>query len=450
MGSKNDGRENTLNPGDKGRFLSFFDVLCLGINAIIGSGIFLFPGKLAHVAGPSSIFAFGICGLLLATVGLCYAELGSSFRRNGADYVYAREAFGNKAGFLIGWIAWATACFSWAAVANAISAYMAQFHPAFKTVWLVKITACALIGFFGTINFYGIKLGAYTVNAFTISKTLPLAIFVFVGLFNLEPSNFAGSLDFSFPVMGSAVFLCLWPLQGFERIPVVAGETQNPSKYIPMATVGSLFVVVLIYTFVQIVAVGTFPALGTIDSRKPLADAASLFLGGWGGLLMAVGAVISMTGYSAGNAMSSPRYLSVLAEDGYLPTFIAKIHEKHLTPSNAILLTTFISAIMALFLNFDTLIDISNLAVVSQYFSTCLAVIWLRYSRPDLPRAFKAPGGLIIPIIGCIISVWLIKQVKLQEFLFTVGIVFLGAFLSWLYNHLSVSSSQKSQVSNGS
>ncbi|MBF0548460.1 MAG: amino acid permease [Candidatus Riflebacteria bacterium] len=424
--------ESTL--AEKARFLSFFDVFCLGINAIIGSGIFLFPGKLAHVAGPSSIFAFGICGFLLVTVGLCYAELGSTFRRNGADYVFAREAYGGKFGFLIGWIAWVTACFSWAAVANAISAYLAQFHPAFTAVWLVKITACALIGIFGAINFFGIKLGAMTVNAFTISKTLPLAIFVLVGLGHLKVSNFSGCLDSSFSVMGSAVFLCLWPLQGFERIPVVAGETRNPGRDTPMATIGSLLGVVLIYTLVQVVAVGTFADLGRVDSRKPLADAASLFLGSWGGILMAVGAVISMTGYSAGNAMSSPRYLSVLAEDGYLPSFLARIHEKYLTPSNSILLTTGISGFMALFLNFDTLIDISNLAVVSQYFSTCLAVIVLRRTRPDLHRAFKAPGGIIVPIIGCVVSAWLIQQVKGMELMFSIVVVLIGILFSWSYN----------------
>jgi len=406
------------------RRLTLPDVLCLGVNAIIGSGIFLFPGRLAKSAGPTSVFAFILCGLLLVTVALSYAEMAGLTRRNGGAYVYALTAFGAKIGFVVGWIAWVTSIFSWAAVANAISSQLAYFHPLFNTVLVTKILACSLILGFGTINYFGVKMGAITVNLFTVAKTLPLALFVGVGLFHLEPGNFQGALQTDLNTMGAALFLSLWPLQGFETVPVIAGESKNPQRDVPLATIFSLLAVALFYTLIQIVSVGTLPGLA--GSQKPLADAAATFLGPLGATLMAAGAAISMTGYSAGNAMGSARYLDALAEDHFLPQWLRAVHPRYLTPARAIALTTGLTAFMAIWLDFAALVDISNLAVISQYGATCAAVIWLRLKQPELERRFKIPGGILVPLLGCGVSLWLIKQVKLPELIFTTVVVLIG------------------------
>lgn len=415
-------------PPEFARRLTLLDVFCLGVNAIIGSGIFLFPGRLAKEAGPSSIFAFLVCGILLITVALCYAELGSIFRRNGGAYVYAREAFGPFIGFGVGWIAWVTAVFSWAAVANAVSAYLGQFHLAFESAVLGKVVACGLILFFGAINYLGIKPGAITVNIFTLAKLLPLGLFVLIGLFYMSGSHFQPLFAVGAGTFGHAVFLALWPLQGFETTPVAAGETKTPQRDIPLAAVGSLLFATLFYTLVQGVAVGVFAGLATAE-KKPLADAAMVFLGALGGTLMAVGAVISMTGYNAGNALGSPRYLEPLAEDGFLPRALSRAHPRYGTPGRSIVWTTGIAAVMALFLNFEQLVDISNLAVISQYLSTCLAVLWLR-RRAHWNPPFRIPLGPGIPLAGCLVSLWLIKQVKLPELIFAAATVAVG-FLAW-------------------
>lgn len=411
--------------------LTLIDILCLGVNAIIGSGIFLFPGKLFKTAGASSVLAFLVCGLLLVTVALCYAELGSMFHRNGGVYVFAHEAFGPQIGFAIGWIAWVTAIFSWAAVANAISSYMSYFHPAFTDPWLIKLTACGLILFFGTINYLGVKLGALVVNLFTLSKLLPLVLFVVVGSFFISVEPLKPALNLEMTTFGYAVFLSLWPLQGFETTPIAAGETNRPQRDIPMAAIGSLVFATLFYTLIQVVAVGSFPGLA--DAEKPLADAATLFMGPMGGALIALGAVVSMTGYSAGNALGSPRYLEALAHDRFLPVALASRHVRYQTPATAIVITTGLTAIMALFLNFDKLVDMANVAVISQYLSACLAVLVLRYRRPAQERPFRIPGGWGIPVAGCLVTCWLIQQVKPAELTFTVVTVVVGVILSWAY-----------------
>jgi amino acid transporter len=277
---------------------------------------------------------------------------------------------------------------------------------------------------FGTVNYFGVKMGALTVNFFTLAKTLPLAIFVGIGLFHIKMGNFQGALNTDMNTLGAAIFLSLWPLQGFETTPVVAGESKNPRRDVPLATVGSLLAVAVFYTLIQIVAVGSFDGLA--GSKKPLADAAASFMGPLGATLMAAGAAISMTGYSAGNAMGSARYLEALAEDRFLPQWLKGIHPRYFTPARAIVITMSLTAVMAIWLDFNALVDISNLAVISQYSSTCLAVIWLRLKQPQLERKFKIPGGIFLPVLACLVSAWLIKQVKLPELLFTICVVLIG------------------------
>ena len=408
--------------------LNTLDVFCLGVNAIIGSGIFLFPGILAQEAGPASIIAFLVCGILLIFVALCYAELGSIYKRNGGSYVYAREAFGPVIGFAVGWMSWVTAIFSWAAVANAVSSYAGYFNSVFSTAFMTKFAACSLVLIFGILNYRGIKLGSWAVNIFTLAKTAPLFLFIAIGIFYVSADRFHPFWTAGQGTLGNAVFLALWPLQGFEIVPLPAGETDRPQRAVPVATIGSLLFVTLIYVLVQTICVGVFAGLaGATD--KPLADAAAGFLGPAGATIIAFGAIVSMIGYTAGNALGSPRFLSALAEDNCLPRRLAAPHPRFFTPSGAILLTASITFCAALLLNFQQLVMLSNLAVICQYMSTCSALIWLRHKRPELERRFKIPCGSLVAALGCAISVWLVRQVNAEE-LILAGAVLMAGFIT--------------------
>jgi len=404
--------------------LRTFDVLCIGVNAIVGSGIFLMPGMLAREAGVYSIAALAVCGFLLLFVATCYAELGGMYSRNGAAYVYAQEAFGRWVGFAVGWLAWVTSIFSWAAVANATSSYLEEFDPVFKLIFLKKIIAFSIILSFGIINYLGIKFGALAVNIFTISKLVPLILFIIVGIPQVDFKNLSHVSNSGSGSFSHAVFLALWPLQGFETTPVAAGEAINPRRAIPVATLGSLVVCTLLYILIQAVASGVYPQI--MNSSKPLADASTVLIGSAGGVLIAFTATVSMIGYNAGNALGSPRYLSAIAEDKFLPFSLARAHEKFKTPSGAIILTTMASAVSALFLDFEGLVSASNLTLIIQYVITCGAFLYLRKKKPDAPRSFKAPAGWFVGICGILISLYLLKEVKKAELLLCSYFILIG------------------------
>jgi amino acid transporter len=432
------------------RTLGLFSVLCIGINAIIGSGVYRLPGRLGFYLGPASWLGFGLCGLLLITVALCFAEAAGMFESSGGPYVYAREAFGEPVGFSIGWIAWVTCVTSWGAVANAIPGYLARFVPAAGVGAGPKIVVVAVILGLGVVNYLGVKPGSMTTNFFTVAKVLPLLLFVALGIAHVSASNVAlapaahevngGAGGPILGPLGLALFAALFPLQGFEVAPVPAGETANPKRSVPIAVIGALFGCALFYVLIQLVAYGTRPEIATMGadpkqpwSTRPLADAAETFLGSGGSALLSLGACISMIGYCSGAALVTPRYLQALAGDRLLPSPLAALHARYGSPHVSVALTTGLTLVAGLTLDFDKLVDLSNVAVIFQYAATCAAVTRLRLSRPLLKRGFRVPGGpFVIPALGIGVCALLVVQATWQEFAFSIGAIAIGGVVAFV------------------
>jgi amino acid transporter len=427
------------------RTLGLFSVVCIGVNAIVGSGIYRLPGRLGHYLGPASWIAFALVGVLLVTVALCFAEAAGMFDATGGPYVYAREAFGKPIGFGVAWTAWVTGVTSLGAVANAIPGYLARFVPGADHGMASKLVVVAVIGGLGVVNYLGVRPGAFTTNVFTVAKLVPLAIFAFVGLAFLSTDNIALTPPASAPkgvaaALGSAMFVALFPLQGFESAPVPAGETENARRNVPIAVVASLLACTAFYVLIQIVAYATQPAIGTSGvkpgepwSTTPLADAAVVFLGSKGASLLALGACISMIGYCAGSALVNPRFLQALANDKLLFGPLASVHERFGSPHVAVAINTGCALVAGLTLDFDKLVDLSNVAVIFQYAATCAAVTRLRYTRPEALRTTRVPGGpWLLPLIGIGVCVLLMVQASRDEFLFSLGMIAIGALIAGL------------------
>ncbi|UPT75820.1 MAG: APC family permease [Elusimicrobiota bacterium] len=382
------------------RQLSRFDLLCLGVNAVVGSSVFLFPGRLAGLLGAASPAAYALTALLLAPVALCFAEAASRHDRAGGPALYAHEEFGPTAGFAIGWLCWITMIVSWAAVANGIAAYLPGTAP-----WAGKAVAAAAIAAFGALNWRGVRLGAWTTDFFTVAKLVPIALIAAAGLKAL-PAWRPETGPQGWAPLGPACFLAYFAFQGFETVPVPAGEAKDPKRDVPFAVLAALGGSAVLYLLVQIAALSLVPGLAA--SERPLADAASALMGPWGAGLVTAGAVISMTGYVAGSALGGPRYLVALSEEGHLPRRLAAAHPRFGTPSASILCSTAVAFVAALLLDFDGLVDFSNVVIGAQFLSTC-AVVLRRRARAARGSWAKARGAAM-PAAGMAATVWLGAQ----------------------------------------
>ncbi|MGH9369246.1 MAG: APC family permease, partial [Thermoanaerobaculia bacterium] len=246
------------------------------------------------------------------------------------------------------------------------------------------------------INVRGVKSGARTAVVLTWGKLLPLALFVAVGLFAVDWSRV-------FPVampagenLRKAALLVLFAYAGFENTPAAAGEFRNPRRDVPFALIVMIALVAGIYTLVQLVAIGTMPDLGA--SETPLADGARAMMGPIGGLLLTLGAALSVLGTNNNTIFSGPRYLYALSESGALPPVFARIHPKFHTPYVAILTQSSIAAALMLTGTAEQLAELSVIARLATYIGTAASVPVLRRKMPATERAIRLPGGPAIPV----------------------------------------------------
>jgi amino acid transporter len=193
-----------------------------------------------------------------------------------------------------------------------------------------------------------------------------------------------------------AALLVLFAYAGFENTAAPAAEFRNPRRDVPFALIVMILMVTVIYTTVQLVAIGTIEHLG--ESPTPLADGARQMMGPIGGFLLTLGAALSVLGTNNNTILSGPRYLYALAESGALPSVFARIHPKYRTPYVAILTQSGIAAALMLTGTAEQLAELSVIARLASYIGTAASVPVLRRKMPATERAIRLPGGPLIPL----------------------------------------------------
>lgn len=363
-------------PEDSDRPLGVWTAVFLGLNAIVGSGIYLFPGTLARDLGPASVVAFGVTALVCLPIAFAYAELARDHDRSGGTYRYVVAAFGPYAGAVVGWISWISAVVSWAAVANGVPGYLGHFVPALGPGVGGKIAAAVLVVVLTALNWRGVRLGAWVSNGFTIGKLLPLALLAAAGA-----TAWIGHGDRLVPfaphgygALPGAVFLVLFAYEGFEVVGIAAGEMKEARRSVPRGVLLSIGLSAVLYCTVQL----GYLAAGSPRGDAPLASAARVLFGGLGATLLGIGGLVSIVGFTAGSAFGSPRYLFALAEDGHLPRSLSARHAVHGTPALSILWTGAATLLCTVGLGFERLVAIANVSVLLQYAATAVALVSVR------------------------------------------------------------------------
>jgi amino acid transporter len=376
------------------------------VNGILGAGIFVLPAQVMSLLGPAALSAYVMAALAAGLIVLCFAEVGSLFDRSGGPYLYARVAFGDWIGFEIGWMMLLSRLTAIGAISNAFTSYLGFFWPAAATGPGRAIAITAVIGSLSAINYFGVRYGTWVSNLFTISKLVPLLIFVAAGLFWLDPHR-APAWALPEPAgLRQASLLLIFAFGGFEMAVVMGEEIINPRRNLPIALITGMSLVTILYLLIQFVAQAALPGLAS--SATPLASASVQFLGSFGGVLLTAGAVLSTTGTNSGSLLMAPRILYGMAEGGQLPSMFARVHPRYRTPHVAVIITGLLSWTFALSSQFALLAAVSAIARLLAYMATCLAVPVLRRKMPDARRGFSVPGGVIIPIAALAMSVWLL------------------------------------------
>ncbi|MEW5978498.1 MAG: amino acid permease [Acidobacteriota bacterium] len=400
------------------RAIRRWDLVALGVNFIVGAGIFGLPSRVHSLAGPASLLAYGVCATAVILIVLCFAEVSSRFAQTGGPYLYARAAFGPLVGFQVGWLRWLSGLTTFAANCNLMIDYLGYFWPAatmgFWRVWLLSTVTVSMTG----INVIGVRDAASVSNFFAVGKLLPLLVFSGVGLFFVSPASFIMPAAPTYTSLATSALLLVYAFTGFESVPVPAGEVHDPQRTVPFALFTTIGLVTLLYVLIQIVCIGTLPGLS--DSTRPLADAAQQFLGNFGGAMISAGAVVSIAGNLNGQLLVTPRVLFAIAEQQQLPRFLAATHPRFRTPHHSIIVSAALILALALTGTFLQMATLSVIARVAMYGATCAALPILRRRRDLLAPAFKLRWGTPAAVVGTMLCLWLLSNSTRQEALIAV------------------------------
>lgn len=374
------------------RAVSRWQVVGLSINDVIGSGVYLLPAAAALLLGPGSIWAVLFAGGAVALLVLCFAEAASYFDEPGGAYLYTREAFGDFVGFEVGWMTWLARVTSVASLSAGFALAFGYLWPGATEGWGRVMVITVSLGLLTWINVVGVRQGAKMAVFLTIAKSVPLLIFIGLGIFALDwelmkveaPPN-------SFQSISEVVLLLLFAYCGFENTPGAAGEFKNPQRDVPFALLTMVVLVTIIYTLVQLVAVGTLPGLA--QSASPLAESADKFAGPGIAVLMTIGAMVSIFGNVGNSTLVGPRYLFALAQDGFGHKALSRIHPKFHTPAIAILVQSGIALLLALSGSFVELAMLSIIARMVTYVGTVAALPILRKRFGKKSGSIRLPGG---------------------------------------------------------
>lgn len=368
------------------------------LNITVGSGILGLPARLQALVGNYSIAVIAVCGLVIALIALCFAEIGSRFDRTGGPQLYASIAFGPGVGFTVGWLLWISRIGTCAAGSNLLIDYGTLLVPQLGQPGARAGTISMLVLAYTWINVRGIRQTAAVSTAFTVSKLVPLVAFAIVGLFFIEPERIQlGSLPPATD-LSTAVLLAGFAYFGFDATTVLAGEVRNAPRSVPFAIVLSVCTVMLLYSLIQMVCVGTLPDLAA--SERPLADAATVLVGPWASVAVALTAVISCAGVFGASMTPGTRLLFAMADQRQLPAALAHIHGRFHTPVLAILVTAAAAWVLAVSGSFIYLVKVTLIARVSVYTITCLTLPIFRRRADLAAAAFKVPAGPVVAY-GC-------------------------------------------------
>jgi APA family basic amino acid/polyamine antiporter len=412
-----------MSTGETGaRPVGTLQLLALGLNGIVGVGIFFVPASVAASApGLGAVAVFALTGLALLPAALTFATLGRRFDEDGGPVVFARAAFGDRVSFLVGWVAYVSALFSAAAVTVGLTratlpalglegGFAARAAPALLVTLLAVVVAS------------GLRLSARVWTSLTVLKLLPLVLLV--ATFALAWGRFPAPPPPA-PGVGwlRAALTVVFACQGFEIVPVIAGQVRASSRAVPLATVGSLVLAIALYVALVLACVTALPALAS--SSAPLADAGAVLGGPTLFRLVAAGTSVSALGIAFGMMVTTPRYLSALAAGGRELFALDRLSGDGV-PMRALGLTWVIVSVFVSLGDLGELFVLSSIAVLMQFGTSALALVVLALRRERGLRPLQAWPALPTLAVAALLVV---SGATAREGLVALGTTLVGVGL---------------------
>ena len=418
--------------GSLKKVLKVRDLIALGIAAVIGAGIFSTIGQAAYDGGPGVTFLFVIVAITCGFTTLCYAEFASRVPASGSAYTYAYVTFGEIAAWVIGWalileysIGNVVISISWSSyfvnlldgVGLHLPTWMltdpttakANFESVLSlgknTDSLAWTTAPVIAGFKLICNlpaaiviilitilaYIGIKESRRGVNIMVGLKLVVLALVVGIGIFYIDTNNWSPFMPNDFKGVLKGVSAVFFAYIGFDAISTTAEECANPQRDLPRGMIYTLIICTAIFVIVALVITGMINYSEFNNVSDPLAYVFERINLSQVGFFISVGAVIAATSVLIVFQIGQPRIWMCMSRDGLLPKRFAKIHPRFQTPSFSTIVTGFIVAIPAMFIEAGLMTDLTSIGTLFAFTLVCGGVLLLPEREKAEEKRFKLP-----------------------------------------------------------
>jgi len=435
--------------------LSAWDLTFLGIGAIIGTGIFVLTGHAAaEQSGPAVVLSFVVSGLACAFAALAYAELSASVGGCGSAYGYSYAAFGELIAWIIGWDLILEYGVSVAAVANGWSGYFTTGLSAIginlpdiltkgpAAGGVVNLPAAAIILVLMLLLLQGVKSSARLNGAMVFIKLITIAVFVGVASMHLKPELWHPFTPFGWfdtlpdgktvgVLAGASVVFFAYV--GFDAVSTSVEEAKNPQRDVPIGILASLAFCTVIYIVVSGLLTGIV-SYKDLNVSSPVAFALEQIGINWAAALVSTGVITGLTTVMLVLYYGLTRIIFAMSRDGLLPPAFSEVSEDKHVPARTTTICGIVMATMAGVVPFHALAELVNIGTLAAFVLVCAGVIMLRIKQPEMHRPFKAPFGLLIPILGILSCGALIAFLPLVTHLRFILWLLVGMVVYWSYS----------------
>ena len=430
--------------------LGVWDLIILGVGAIIGSGIFAVVGIAAAGsadgsalgAGPGLVVSMIIAAIACIFSALCYSEFATMIPVSGGAYTYTFATLGEFAAWMVGWVLMLEYAIGFIAVACAWSNHFVQFMAGFDKIlpawlahppaWLVNdafaaakiaaenpdvfipklfgmpicinLPAILIVLLMTAILVKGTKDSTKMAGIMVFVKLAVIALFVLAGAFFVRPENWTPFAPNGAEGIFAGAFLIFFAYIGFDALATAAEECKNPQKDLPIGIIGSLVITTIVYVLVALVLTGLQPTSGVAIPegllKAPMAFAMSAVGQNWVAGLISIGSIAGLTSVMLVLQMAATRVLFAMSRDNFLPKVFQKTHKKFNTPHILTLTVGLVGIIGTLFLDLDVAASLCNFGTFTSVIIVCVAILILRKIDPDRERPFKVPFCPWFPLLG--------------------------------------------------
>lgn len=411
------------------RCLTGFDLILLGIGAIIGAGIFVITGiASANYAGPAIMISYILAATACAFAALSYAELAASIGGCGSAYGYAHAAFGTFIAWVIGWdlileysISVSAVAVGWSHYANNLLSLVGVKIPE-KLIkspsegGLVNLPALMSVLVLSYLLYCGVKESARINSLMVFIKLSVIFLFACLAFKHFNISNWQPFMPFGWHGVISGASLIFFAYIGFDAVSTAAEEVKDPQKNLPIGIIGSLIVCTIVYIVISGLLTGAL-SYKALNVASPVSMALIKLGYPMAALAIAFGAIAGLSTVMLVMYFGLSRVIYAMARDGLLPYKFAKLHAKKHTPAFTIFFTGILMAFFSGFFPINDLAELVNIGTLSAFVIVCSGVIALRYTRPEMERPFKTPYSPLVPALGIILCIYLICHLPMSSFI---------------------------------